>query len=218
MLASHVHQALEQVRELQRRVLESQRFKGYSGKARAFSGTVALAAAGVMSLATFPETPTAHVIGWGVVFVIAVVANYGAMFLWFRSDPDAKRDLRRLFPTLDTLPPLFVGGVLTVAMVVNGHHRYLFGIWMCLFGLTNLSSRWVLPKTIWPLGLYYVACGTACLLVPGVSFMNPWPMGVVFFVGEWTGGFIFHSNRMPGATLWDFLLQVRHEQRASERK
>jgi len=205
-----IDQALEQVRDVQRHVLESQRFKGYSGKARAFSGTVAVGGAVVMSLDAFPKTAAAHVIGWAVVFGIAIVASYGAVVLWFLTDAGAKRDTRRLRPMLDSLPPIVVGGVLTLAMIHGDQHRFLFGIWMSLFGLTNLSARWVLHKAIWPLGLYYVACGSACLLMP-ISFLNPWPMGVVFFIGEWIGGIIFYFDRRPNAPLSGFFLADRRE-------
>jgi hypothetical protein len=56
-----------------------------------------------------------------------------------------------------------------------------------------------------PLGVFYLTCGTVCLLVPWISFTNPWPMALVFGVGEWVGGFIFYQNRVPGATVAGFL-------------
>lgn len=42
MIANHIHDALAQVRELQKNILDKQRFKGYSGRARAIAGSVAL--------------------------------------------------------------------------------------------------------------------------------------------------------------------------------
>ena len=57
MIVNHIHQALAQVQELQQKVLEKQRFKGYSGRARAISGTLALLAAPIMASAYFPKTP-----------------------------------------------------------------------------------------------------------------------------------------------------------------
>ena len=81
MIANHIHDALAQVRELQVKILEKQRFKGYSGRARILSGMIALAAAFLMSAAFFPMTHTAHLIGWGVVFLIGFVINYGALLV-----------------------------------------------------------------------------------------------------------------------------------------
>ena len=206
-MAPHVHQALAQVRQLKLKVLESRWFRGYSGKARAFSGSLALVCAGVLSLESFPRRPREHVVMWGVVFVAAMGANTGAVVRWFLSDPSVKRDHRRLLPTVDSLLPIMVGGVLTLAMIMRGQYEPLFGIWMCLFGLANLSARWVMPWAVWVLGLYYVACGTAYLLAPGVAFTDPWPMGIVFFIGEWSGGVIFHYSKKRNATLREFFME-----------
>ena len=197
MIARHIHHALAQVQELQQKVLEKQRFKGYSGRARAMGGTAAFLGAMIMASNYYPQTTIAHTIGWGIVFATAIFLNYGALTYWFLFDPAVKRDLRRLKPTIDILPSLFVGAVFTLAMLLYGQHQYLFGIWMCLFGIANFASRHVLPKTICWLGLFYIFCGTGCLLLPRFTFLNPWPMGIVFFIGEWIGGFILHYDRKP---------------------
>jgi hypothetical protein len=204
MIATHIHHALAQVRELKMRVLNAQRFTGYSGRCRAVGGTLALLAPLLMCATWYPKTPMAHLMGWGFVFFFAVLANYAAVLYWFFFHPDADRDLRKLMPTVDALPSLAVGGIFSLVMVLHGHYDLLFGTWMCLYGLTNLSARQTLPKTLWPLGFFYITCGAICLLAPQIRFTNPWPMGVVFGIGEWIGGLIFHRNRLPDATLVSF--------------
>ena len=128
MIARHIHHALAQVQELQQKVLEKQRFKGYSGRARAMGGTVAFLGAMIMASSYYPQTAIAHTIGWGTVFATAIFLNYGALTYWFLFDPTVKRDLRRLKPTIDILPSLFVGAIFTLAMLLYGQHQYLFGI------------------------------------------------------------------------------------------
>jgi hypothetical protein len=209
MMAMHIHQALAQVRELKMRVINAQRFTGYSGRCRAATGTLALLAAVILNTNGYPRTPAAHLLGWGVVLVVSVIASYSAVLHWFLFNPDAQRDIRRLVPTVYALPPLAVGGILSVAMIRRGAYDSLFGTWMCLFGLANLTSRQILPKALWPLGLFYIGCGTACLFWPGLSFTNPWPMGIVFGIGEWIGGFIFHYHRMPDASRSGSFIQGR---------
>ncbi len=76
MIASHIHHALAQVRELKIRVLNAQQFQGYSGRCRAAGGTVALVAPLVMGLRAYPATPTAHLFGWTVVFLCAILAGF----------------------------------------------------------------------------------------------------------------------------------------------
>ena len=123
---------------------------------------------------------------------MGILLNFGALIHWFLFDPKVKRDVRKLKPTLDALPAFMVGAVMTIAMLANGLPQYLFGIWMSLFGLANLASRHVLPKRIWMVGAYYLVCGSVFLLFPNISFPNPWPIGIVFFIGEWAGGVVLH--------------------------
>lgn len=205
MIANHIHHALAQVREIQQKILENQRFKGYSGRARAIGGTIALFAAFIMSSPFYPHTARVHVIGWGIVALLGILLNFGALIHWFLFDPKVKRDIRKLKPTLDALPAFLVGAVMTVAMLANGLPQYLFGIWMSLFGLANLASRHVLPKRIWLVGTYYLICGSIFLLFPNISFPNPWPIGIVFFIGEWAGGVVLHfgdqTNLSPGTII-----------------
>ncbi len=208
MIANHVHQALAQVRELQQKILERQRFKGYSGRARALTGTLALLTAAIMNSAAFPKSVNAVLLGWGIMFLVGFFLNYGSLFHWFLFDPRVKRDFRRLKPALDAIPALFVGGILTLTLIKNGDYHYLFGTWMCLFGLANLSSRYVLPPKIWLVGLFYVACGSLFFLNSGISFLNPWPVGIVFFVGEWAGGIVLHFDDFPQKNLSEIIAML----------
>ena len=194
MISNHVHDALDQVRQLQHAILERIRFHGFSGPTRAVSGTIALIAAIFMSTPYYPQTARAHLLGWAAVLSAALFLNGGALILWFLRDKSVQRNPRRLRPVLDVIPPLFVGGVLTAALILHGELDLLFGIWMLMFGLVNLTSRHVLPRAINWVGLFYIFAGTAWILTPGLSFMSPWSMGIVFFAGEWAGGLILYLD------------------------
>lgn len=194
MIGDHIHQALKQVRELQANILEKQRFKGYSGRARAVAGTGALVGTGIMSMSFYPGSINAHLVGWATILSFALCLNYGALVQWFLFDPQVKRDIRRLKPVIDGMPPLLVAGLFTVALIECGQFIYLFGMWLAMFGLANLASRHVLPKGIVWLGIFYIVCGAALLLAPDQSFLSPLPVGVVLFVGEWIGGVIIHYD------------------------
>ncbi len=194
MISHHVHDALDQVRHLQHAILERIRFHGFSGPTRAISGTLALVMAILMSTPYYPQTQRAHLLGWGAVLAVALFLNGGALLHWFLNDKAVQRDPRRLRPVLDVIPPLFVGGVLTAALILRGQLELLFGIWMLMFGLVNLASRHVLPRAINWVGMFYIVAGMAWILTPGMSFMHPWPMGIVFFAGEWAGGLILYLD------------------------
>lgn len=195
MIANHIHDALAQVRTLKGLVLEKALFRGYSGYARIGCGTLALFGALVMSSAVFPDTPTAHLVGWGVVLALALAFNYGALAHWFLFDREVRRDLRQLKPAIDALPALGVGAILSIAIIAAGTLDLLCGVWICLYGLAQCAYRQSLPRHIYTIGVAYIVAGAACLLWPGASFLNPWPMGVAFFSGEWAGGLVLLTDR-----------------------
>lgn len=193
MIPEQLREALDSIRQLRRTVMERQRFRGYSGRARIASGILALIMAFVMQIA-FPQTTRAHLIGWAAVLAGALLLNGGAVVYWFLFDPRVQRDVRRLSPLLDTLPPLAVGGALTAALVLKGQHQFLFGVWMCMFGLSNLASRYVLPGPVVWVGAFYVLCGMAWWFLPQSSFLDPLPAGLVFCAGETASGLILHFD------------------------
>lgn len=195
MIVNHIHDALAQVRELQQRILERQRFRGYSGGARMCAGTFALIGAWIMMWEGYPREAYAHLLGWGTVFFLAILTNYGSLLYWFAKDAGLHGDVRLLRPTVEVFPPVIVGGLLTLVMLLEGHYDYLFGIWMSLFGLANIASRHVLPYKMGLVGCFYIACGAVCLLSPTRSFLNPWPMGIVFCIGELAGGMLISLDQ-----------------------
>ena len=200
MIANHIHDALAQVRELRQRILERQRFRGYSGGARIGAGMVALTGAWIMASASYPHTAYAHLLGWGSVFFLAILTNYGFLLYWFAKDAGLNGDVRMLRPTVEVFPSLIVGGLLTLVMSLEGHYDYLFGIWMSLFGLANIASRHVLPHKMGLVGCFYIACGTFCLFSPTRTFLDPWPMGIVFFIGELAGGILLSLDQKTAST------------------
>ncbi len=111
MIASHVHDALDQVRRLQSLVMERKNFRGYSGRGRIFGGLAALCGAVVMSLpGVLAASDNARLAGWGVVLALGLLLNYGSLIHWFLYSPEARRSLDRLVPAFDALPALGMGG------------------------------------------------------------------------------------------------------------
>lgn len=185
-------EALDRVRFLRRLVLEKRLFRGYSGVARAAGGAAALCGAIVLSAPPQPGTPNRQFLVWGVVLLIGLAVNYGALLHWFWTDQRVNRDWRQLIPALDAVPPLAIGAAFTVALLVRHQYDCLYALWMCLFGLAHVSSRHSLPAANYGVGLFYMLAGVLCLFWPGWQFGNPWPMGIVFCVGEVAGGMVFH--------------------------
>ena len=192
MFMNPIDDALDQVRRMQALVLERRRFQGYSGKARMLSGTLALLGTLLLASSLVPRDPRAHLLGWAVVFTLSVAINYAALAWWFLFDPAERRTPSMLKPALDAFPALAIGAALTAAAVRHGSFDLLFGIWMSLYGLAQIAYRESLPRGIYHVGLAYLLCGVGCLAWRGVSFVNPWPMGLVFLAGEWAAGIILY--------------------------
>ena len=190
MIAHHVHDALRQVRRLQELVFEKQIFRGYSGKARLASGALALAGAMILASKLVPSGPRAQLTGWCVVLVLGLLINYLSLLYWFLFDPEVRRKPAMLRPALVVAPAYLVGAVLTFALVSAGQYDLLFGVWLCLYGLAQLAYRHTLPTGICLVGLGYIVCGSYWLVASRGSFLNPLPLGVVFFAGEIAGGAI----------------------------
>lgn len=201
MLANHIHDALGQVRRLQALLLEKRKFTGYSGTARMLGGSVAML--GCAGMAFFCDSFSAQLIGWCSILAIALLLNYGALMLWFVQRPACKRTFTEISPALDAIPPLAVGAVLSAALLLKGCPDLLFGSWMCLYGLAHTTCRKALPRENGFLGLFYLACGSWFLLWPGTTFMNPLPAGMVFLIGEWIGGLIFHRHKVEAMEDYD---------------
>ena len=194
-----IHEALDaltQVDRLREVVADRERFHGYSGGARLAGGLAALAAGGLLAAPFYPRTPTAQLAGWAAVLAVGLAANYAALLRWFLCQPDARRELFRLRPAWDAVPPLAAAGILSLAAVQHGNYDLLFGIWMCGFALVHAAYRRNLPAANYLLGAGYMVAGAACLLLP-VPFTNPWPMALTFFVGETIGGAIFIRDARP---------------------
>lgn len=182
-----IEDALDQVRRMQELVLERRRFQGYSGWARMASGAIALIGAFLLAHGGFAAAAEAHLRGWAAVLAAALVLNYGALAGWIMVHPEVRRNPVMLKPALDALPALAAGGALTLALIQSQRLDLLFGSWMMMYGLAQTAYRNSLPRGIYFTGLVYLVCGAA-LLLRAPPFTNPWPMGIVFLLGELAGG------------------------------
>jgi hypothetical protein len=194
MIANHIHDALGQVDQLRSLILERRRFAGYSGTARMLGGLVALMGAVVLARVPGLQKLELQLIGWGVVLVAGLALNFGFLGWWFLRNHFGSRRWQVLMPALELFPALALGGVFTLAVVIRGDYDLLFGTWMCFFGLAQMGYRYSLPRGILFVGIYYQIAGACCLVLPQISFLNPLPMGVIFFAGEMVGGWILRSN------------------------
>ena len=197
MRTGSVDEALDQVRRMQAMVGDQLRFRGFSARARMIGGMVAVCGGLALGLLNRPDSPFVHLVGWALVLGVAGGLNYGALLLWLL---DHNRVRRRTdwIPALESLPPLAVGAAFSLAFVRTGLFDYLPATWMLCYGLAHMAFRRNLPVGVYFVGLFYLGAGLACLLIPGVAFTDPRPVGFVFGIGEIVGGYALLQRDAPG--------------------
>jgi len=85
------------------------------------------------------------------------------------------------------IPALAVGALLTVVLVrmAPGEGWLLPGLWEIIFSLGIFASCRFLPRSMFAVGLWYLAAGLCSLMVgSGPKVFLPWTMGVPFGVGQ----------------------------------
>ena len=194
MTTTQIDEALDQVRRMRELVGDRHSFRGYSGRARLIGCVLALAGAGVLTLPFAAEKPWVHLSVWTTVAALSALTNYGMLAytlwkegkLWVRAE---------MIPVVDALPPLAVGTVVSLALLMRGQFDLLFGAWMLLYGLVHVVYRRNLPIANYAVGVWYLAAGTLCALSPRISFTDPLPMAAVFGFGELCGGMVLRHWR-----------------------
>jgi hypothetical protein len=193
MIANHVHDALAQIRELQGFILGKKYFPGYSWQAKITGGGIVLLGSLIMVSSYCPQTVIAHLIGWAVIIITAMLINYAGLFYWFFHDKTVKRQWIRMLPAIDMLPEVIVGAIFTATLIQHQQYGMLMGVWLCIYGLVHVSYRQTLPKGNYVVGIYYIICG-ALFLFLHVQFINPMPLGIIICIGETACGITLYNN------------------------
>jgi len=187
-----IRQALREVRDLRKNILEKQRFLGYSGRARALGGCLAMACAILIQWRGLHQSPHVAFWLWGLVFALTTIINGGPLLTWLLHADNRKP--ANISTILEPIPVWIVGGILTLTFWRQGDYDLLFGMWMCLVGLAQLIIRRRMPRQLILVGFFYLIAGSLCLLFPHGIFARPLIMGTTFFAGEFIAGLIMHTD------------------------
>src|ERR1700730_9814983 len=93
------------------------------------------------------------------------------------------------------LPAIVAGGLLTIVLLrVAPQDLWLLpGLWHIIFSLGVFASCRFLPRAIFVVGVWYLACGLACLVLAAPDRSNsPWAMGIPYGVGHFMVAGILH--------------------------
>jgi hypothetical protein len=196
--------ALLEIAEIRERMVSAQVFRGYRAQAAAFSGVLALIAAGVQSR-IIPE-PSAdvwrYVQFWSLVAVIsAAVTAADLVVRWVRDS--SGRERVRILSAVRALAPCLVTGALATGAIVRFSPELAWmlpAIWALLFAQGLFASTPLLPRAAWWVGGYYVAMGLVVL---------SWGRDGEALAG-WTMAMTFGVGQLLAAAVLYFSLERRH--------
>jgi len=200
-----LREALAQITEIRLRMARSEVFWGYQAAPTAFSGVVALAAAGLQA-AWIPDA-AGHVhayLGlWIAAAAVSSVAAVTSMFLHYRRVATPLKRQTAWIAAEQLLPSCVAGGLLTLALARFAPETLwlLPGLWQILFSLGLFASCRLMPRAMGGVAVFYLATGVACLaLARGEHAFSPWAMGAPFAAGQLLAAVVlyFKQERTDG--------------------
>lgn len=189
------------LRQIRLALEKNARLTSVSGLALALSGLLAFVASGITTNlgAASPQarlTLSNLALGqlatlWGVTLVAAVSLNLFGMLIRARIDgqPLAARLGRRVLFAM--LPSLFVGGVLTVGLLLSGRLDMIFAVWMLCYGSALVAASSHAITSVKFLGMWTLFCGALAVFDPissidAMLFMGTFGAGHLL-LGIWVG-------------------------------
>jgi hypothetical protein len=182
-----------------------QQFRGYSGPAAAFSGIGAIAA-GVVQLILAPNPVTtpqiqAYLFIWCVCLGIALVANYGALAIWYARTAGMQARSQTRTAGLSILPAIVLGAILSAALYLHGMYWMLPGVWYACYAVGLFASRAMVPRPVAAAGVFFAFAGAALLLTPDSTLpMSWWVMPLGFGVVQTYIGWVLARDEELAVT------------------
>lgn len=195
-----LNRALTDISVIREQLARGTEFRGYGPAALAATGILGLVVAVAQGL--WLKEPAAHVHLY--VWLWVVTAAVSLIVIGTETVQRSRRAHGELaVPMLQSaveqfLPAIVAGGLLTVALLQVAPEIVwmLPGLWQIVFSLGVFASCRFLPKPMFIVGVWYLACGLGCLaLVPAGQRLSPCVMGVPYGIGQLMVARILHRNR-----------------------
>lgn len=217
-----LNRALTDISVIRGQLARDTEFRGYGPVALAATGVLALIVAGAQAYwlpqPAAPEDLAEYLPGHpsqGYLLYVWLWVATAAMSLLVIGTETIQRSRRAhgdlAVPMLRSaveqfLPAIIAGGLLTVTLlwVAPQDLWMLPGLWQIIFSLGVFASCRFLPRPMFLVGIWYLACGLACLaLVPAAQRLSPWVMGVPFGVGQLLVARFLQRSRPRPEDPWD---------------
>ena len=160
-----LHDALDRIAEIRRRVAQTELFRGYRAVPVAVTGLLGIAAA-VMQPLIAPD-PTSYLRLWISVAGINLAIVAGS--LWLRYSLANEVDREGIRGAIGQFAPcVVVGGAITVILIRRPEQVTLLpGLWQLTFGMGLFASPRLMPASIRWIAAFYIACRAVTLSPAG---------------------------------------------------
>jgi len=184
-----LNRALTDLSLIREQLTRDTQFRGYGPTTLAATGVLALIVAAVQM--RWLNDPASAVQRSMSLWIWAAAICFAAIVLeavWRSRREHGGLALTMLKSVVEQfLPAIVAGGLLTVVLEIAVPQSLwmLPGLWQILFSLGVFASCRYLPRPMFIVGIWYMACGLGCLVltVPRHLF-SPWIMGIPFGVGQ----------------------------------
>ena len=158
--------ALDNLRYIRATMERAGSFTAVPGWGQVAIGFTALAAAVV---AARQQSPLNWLVVWLAEAILALAIGGWTMVRKARAVNDTLLSGPGRRFGLSFLPPLVVGGLLTVALYFGGARPLLPAVWLLLYGTAVVTGGAFSVRVVPVMGLGFLALGTAALLAPGLG-------------------------------------------------
>ena len=138
---------------------------------------------------------------WVTVAVISMIVVVSDMLIRYYQDPTARTRRLTLTVMKCLAPSILVGGGLSVVLAQSAPESIwmLPGLWSLLLGLGIYAAAPHLPKELLQVGIWYLGCGFACLILSDdANTSKAWSMAmsmaIPFGVGQLLTAWLIHTN------------------------
>jgi hypothetical protein len=182
-------QALAEISAIRAQVARGTQFRGYGPASIAASGVVALVVAAVQAWFVKDAGGDAPLF-LGVWVATAAVS---VALTAFETTARARRvhcgfALQMIQSAVEQFLPAIIVGVLLTGVLLLAAPKDLWmlpGLWQLIFSLGVFASCRFLPRQMFGVGVWYLACGLVCLMIQsGPRTLSPWEMGIPFGCGQ----------------------------------
>ena len=186
---TNLSQALAEISAIRAQVARDTQFRGYGPATIAVSGVLAL-------LVAAAESHWSREIGADALRFLAIWAGTAAVAVILTAGETIIRARRvhsgfasaMIQAAVEQFFPALIVGVLLTGVLLRAAPQQLWmlpGLWELIFSLGVFASCRFLPRQMFAVGVWYLACGLTCLMAAsGSKALSPWEMGIPFGVGQ----------------------------------